>query len=318
LIPSGICIQLEHDCLRESPKGLSLFFDFSEKCIGEIVLQIWEIHSFGLVRHLESLGRRFLGFLENVGGQACLLWQTASALSGLKTPQFHYLRKVIAGQIYFTGYEALSLVLWLGLASGAIIIFYTSSEGSAFRSSEVSVRLLYLVAVKEVGPLLCALVVIARSGTAVASEIGSMKVSGELESLRAFGIHPLSFVVLPRVVAGIVSEIGLVTFFALIALSAGYVVTFLYQPMTLSFFLSALAGELAFSDFLLLMAKAFGTGTIIFSSACYFGLRVEKSSHEIPQATTRAVVSAIGGVLLWCVALSIVHLNLVSKGSGMP
>lgn len=265
---------------------------------------------------LEALGRKALQQLETLGGQWLLIFRTVQACVFLSKSQRKYLRRVTAMQIYFSGCQALGLVGWLAIATGAVIIFYTSSEATALKSSEVSVRLLYLVAVKEVGPLLCALAVIARSGTAVASEIGAMKVGMELDALRAVGTHPLTFIVLPRVAAGVVSQLCLVTFFSAIAMMGGYLVSLLQQPMTVSFFVWTLSDQLSVSDFVILFLKAVGTGAAIFGSACFFGLRVEKSSHEIPQATTRAVVAAIGGVLVWCVALSIVHLNLMG-GRGL-
>ncbi len=270
---------------------------------------------FGVFRAVATLGDAVLLRVELLGRLVLFAIKALTSGFDLLPSQRAYIARVVRTQIYFTGCQAIGLVSWLGIAVGAVIIFYACSDVSALRSGEVSVRLLYLVAVKEVGPLVCALIIIARSGTAVASEIGSMQVNQEMDGLRAVGILPESFIVLPRVLGGVLSQFCLVVLFSAMAMAGGYLVALVYQPMTVSFFLACLADLLSVSDFVIFALKAIGTGCIVFTSACFFGLKVEKSSHEIPQCTTRAVVTAIGGVLFWCVFLSFVHLNFLSGGS---
>jgi phospholipid/cholesterol/gamma-HCH transport system permease protein len=268
----------------------------------------------GFFRAVEALGNAVMLRVELLGRLVLLAVRAIGSSFDLLPSQRAYIARIVRTQIYFTGCQAISLVSWLGVAVGAVILFYACSDVAAVRSSEVSVRLLYLVAVKEIGPLVCALIIIARSGTAVASEIGSMKVNQEMDGLRAVGILPDTFIVLPRIVGGVISQFCLVILFSVMAMVGGYLVALVYQPMTVGFFFICLADLLSISDFVIFGLKAIGTGCIVFSSACFFGLKVEKSSHEIPQYTTRAVVTAIGGVLFWCVFLSFVHLNFLSGG----
>ncbi len=268
----------------------------------------------GVFRSVEALGEVALLRVEVLGRLVLFTVQAIASAFDLLPSQRAYIARIVRTQIYFTGCQAVGLVSWLGIAVGAVIILYACSDVAALRSSEVSVRLLYLVAVKEMGPLVCALIIIARSGTAVASEIGSMKVNQEMDGLRAVGILPESFIVLPRIMGGVLSQSCLVILFSATALAGGYLVALFYQPMTLGFFFVCLSDLLSLSDFIIFGLKAVGTGCIVFSSACFFGLKVEKSSHEIPQCTTHAVVTAIGGVLFWCVFLSFVHLNFLSGG----
>lgn len=269
---------------------------------------------FNIFRAVETLGEVVLLRVEVLGRLVLFAFQAMVSTLDLLPSQRAYVGRIVRTQIYFTGCQAIGLVSWLGVAVGAVIIFYACSDVAALRSSEVSVRLLYLVAVKEMGPLVCALIIIARSGTAVASEIGAMQVNQEMDGLRAVGILPESFIVLPRILGGVVSQFCLVILFSAMAMAGGYLVALFYQPMTLGFFFVCLSDLLSLSDFIIFGLKAAGTGCIVFSSACFFGLKVEKSSHEIPQCTTRAVVTAIGGVLFWCVFLSFVHLNFLSGG----
>lgn len=269
----------------------------------------------GFFRSVEALGDAVLLRVELLGHLVLFAVKAIASGFDLLPSQRAYIARIVRTQIYFTGCQAVGLVSWLGIAVGAVIIFYACSDVSALRSSEVSVRLLYLVAVKEIGPLVCALIIIARSGTAVASEIGSMKVNQEMDALRSVGILPESFIVLPRVLGGVLSQFCLVVLFSAMAMAGGYLVALVFQPMSVGFFFACLADLLSVSDFVVFGLKAVGTGCIVFTSSCFFGLKVEKSSHEIPQCTTRAVVTSIGGVLFWCVFLSFVHLNFLSGGS---
>ena len=99
---------------------------------------------------------------------------------------------VVSAQIYFTGWQALPLISVLALASGSITILQSSSELSLLGGSEMIGNLLVVIMVREVGPLLTALVVVARSGSAVATEVGNMRANREIEALESIGINPMS------------------------------------------------------------------------------------------------------------------------------
>jgi phospholipid/cholesterol/gamma-HCH transport system permease protein len=94
--------------------------------------------------------------------------------------------------------------------------------------------------VREAGPLLVALVVIARSGTAVASEIGNMRANREIEALESMGINPLSFIVFPRVLGGVISVLCLAFYFNVLALVGGFLLTRFIQDMSFSFYTDSL------------------------------------------------------------------------------
>src|SRR6202020_946151 len=91
------------------------------------------------------------------------------------------------------------------LASGSIVILQSSSNLSLLGGGDLLGDLMVAIIVREIAPLLTALIVIARSGTAVASEIGNMRVNREIEALESMGIHPLGFIVFPRLLGGMVS-----------------------------------------------------------------------------------------------------------------
>lgn len=200
---------------------------------------------------------------------------------------------VVSAQIYFTGWQALPLISVLALASGSVVIMQAQSQLNILGGSEMIGNLLVMIIVREVSPLLTALIVIARSGTAVASELGNMRVNREIEALEVMGINPLSYVVFPRLVGGIISVVCLAFYFILIALLGGFLVTRLVDSTPFSFYADSLAAALTAEDALLFILKNTFSGAIIFTVSCYQGMQVKLSSHEVPQVTTKAVVNSV-------------------------
>jgi phospholipid/cholesterol/gamma-HCH transport system permease protein len=221
---------------------------------------------------------------------------------------------VVSSQIYFTGWQAMPLITVLALAAGGIVILQSSAQLSYLGSASMLGNILVVIIVREVGPLLTALIVIARSGTAVASEIGNMRVGREIEALEIMGINPLSFIVFPRLVGGVVSVVCLAFYFNVIALVGGYLVTSLIHDMPFSFYADSLANALTVEDVGLFLLKNVFSGVIIFVVSCYQGLLVKQSAHEVPQVTTNAVVNSVIYVVSFNLAVTtLFYLNQLMK-----
>lgn len=200
---------------------------------------------------------------------------------------------VVSAQIYFTGWQAMPLITVLALATGGIVILQSSAQLSLLGSAEMVGNLMVVIIVRELGPLVTALLVIARSGTAVASEVGNMRVNREIEALEAMGINPLSYIVFPRIAGGVVSVLCLAFYFCAIALLGGFLVTRFINDMPFAFYADSLARAFTVADVWLFLAKNGFSGVIIFIIACYQGMLVQQSPHEVPQVTTKAVVNSV-------------------------
>ena len=200
---------------------------------------------------------------------------------------------VVSAQIYFTGVQAMPIISLLALASGSVVIMQSSLQMTFLGGGDLIGQLLVAIIVREVAPLLTALVVVARSGTAVASELGSMRVHREIEALEVMGIHPLSYIVFPRLMGGILSVICLSIYFILIALIGGFACTKFLHDMSFDFYTASLAQAFQFEDVFLFFAKNLFSGAIIFVICCFQGMSVKQSPHEVPQVTTKAVVHSI-------------------------
>ncbi len=221
---------------------------------------------------------------------------------------------VISSQIYFTGFQALPLISVLSLATGGIVILQSSSNLHLFGGTQMIGNLLVVIIVRELGPLMTALVVIARSGTAVASEVGNMRANREIEALEAMGINPLSFIVFPRLVGGVISVVCLAFYFTVSALIGGFLITKLLNDLPMNFYLDSLANAIAFEDLWLFLLKNIFSGMIIFVVSCYQGLSVKKSPTEVPVATTQAVVNSIIYVVVFNLTVtSLFYLSQLMK-----
>lgn len=206
---------------------------------------------------------------------------------------FRTIVSVILAQIYFTGWQALPLVSVLALTTGSVLVLQSMANLSLLGGTQMIGSFLIVMVIREAGPLLVALVVIARSGTAVASEIGNMRANREIEALESMGINPLSFIVFPRVLGGVISVLCLAFYFNVLALIGGFFLTKFLQDMPFSFYLDSLARGFAKEDVFIFVAKNGFSGMIIFVVSCYQGLSVKKSPHEVPQVTTQAVVNSV-------------------------
>ncbi len=213
---------------------------------------------------------------------------------------FSLVFEITLRQIYFTGVQAVWVVTVVSLALGAVTIIQAGSR-LAFMGGgelEVIVPVLVVVIFRELGPLLTAIIVIGRSGTAIATELGNMIISHELEAIEIMGLNPIYFIVTPRVIGVTIAVLCLTIFFNAIALLGGFWVSKLILPITFPAFLLELQRALSAGDFFFGSLKSAVFGLLIALSCTYHGLTVRHSSIEVPQVATRGVVSAI----LFCFA----------------
>lgn len=201
--------------------------------------------------------------------------------------------KVVLNQIYFTGWQALPIISILALPAGGMVILQSALQLTLFGNQDMVGQLLIVLIVRELSPIITALVVIARSGTAIASELGNMRVNREIEALESMGINPLSYIVFPRIAGGLVSVLCLAFAFNVVALMGGYFVTRLIHDFNLDFYLSILSKSFTELDLILFLIKNVYCGIIVFAISCYQGLSVKHGSFEVPQVTTKAVLNSI-------------------------
>src|SRR6185312_12322354 len=249
-------------------------------------------------RHCITVGHRVTSHLEYTANVFLMVYLSIRETLRDHTQGARTILSVLASQIYFTGFQALPLISILALGSGTLVILQSTTQLSLLGGTQMMGSLLVISVVREIGPLLTALVVIARSGTAVASEIGNMRANREIEALEVMGINPLSYIVFPRLVGGVISVLCLAMYFIMIALLGGFVLAkFLpvvqMQSLSFSFYLDLLMNAFDRADLVLFLLKNTFSGTIIFIVCCYQGLSGRGSPTEVPVMTTQAVVKSM-------------------------
>jgi len=187
-------------------------------------------------------------------------------------------------QIYFTGASATGSVVVRGAFIGTLIIAYVIEVLNA--DAALAVKMLLWVVLREVGPLIAAVLVIQRSGTAVATELALREISGEIASLRRMRIDPYDYLVVPRVLGMALSNAALTLYVQLIAVGGGMVLSSLIvgvplDEMLTNFFLLASPLDLIYS-----LIKSILFGAAIGVVACYHGLHPGGHSiNAVPRAT---------------------------------
>jgi phospholipid/cholesterol/gamma-HCH transport system permease protein len=197
--------------------------------------------------------------------------------------------RVLVLQILFTGVEALSIVSLVALSIGAVIIVQGGTILPRFGQSSLMYSILIIVITRELGPLLTAFIVIARSGTAIATELGNMVVSHEIEAYLSVGINPISYLVVPRALGVTISLMALTIYFNVFGLIGSFLVSQLVNPVPFGEYFRALLAAMQPADILSTLLKSFVFGIIASVVATYQGFKVSLSVTEIPRAAIKAV-----------------------------
>lgn len=182
-----------------------------------------------------------------------------------------------------------------------LVISQLTRELKGIGATDLIGTVIVVAIVRELGPLLTALVVVGRSGTAIAAELATNQVMGEVRALESMGIDPKQYLVLPRFVGSLVSVFALLVVFDFVAIMAGFAAARfngLPGPRYFQIVLESMTNR----DVWLTVFKALAFGAIVGIIPTYFGLAVRRASTEIPVAASRAVVAAIVGIFL-CSAL---------------
>ncbi|HUV08441.1 MAG TPA: ABC transporter permease [Spirochaetia bacterium] len=197
--------------------------------------------------------------------------------------------KVLVLQILFTGVEALGVVSFISLAIGAVIIIQGMNIFPQFGQSQLVYTILITVIVRELGPILTAFIITARSGTAIATELGGMVVSHQIEAYVSIGINPISYLVVPRVLGVTISLVTLTLYFSVAGIVGAYFVSQLFTPIGLLDYFQNLLKVLRPIDIFASLLKSLVFGTIISIVSTYQGFNVKVASTEVPQVVIKAV-----------------------------
>src|ERR1700722_3087854 len=213
----------------------------------------------------------------------------------IKRPPHFFL---IRDQMYEVGVMSLPVVAITGFSTGMVLAaqsFFQLSDKGLASATGLMVAKAMLV---ELGPVLTAFMVTGRAGAAMWAELGTMRVTEQIDALRSMAVDPLRYLVAPRFIAGIAMLPLLTVFSSLMGIIGGYVVAVYYYGMSPSTFLDPLPIHITTFDFISGVVKGFVFGVIIVTISCYRGMRTRGGAAGVGRATTNSVVICYSVILI--------------------
>ncbi|MCH2547145.1 MAG: ABC transporter permease [Alphaproteobacteria bacterium] len=243
---------------------------------------------------LAPIGRVFLAFLASIGRLAIF---TGNALVNSWRPPFY--PRIILRQMIEVGYYSLPVIGLTAIFTGAVLALQSYSGFSRF-SAESSIAIVVVLSItRELGPVLAGLMVAGRIGAAFAAEIGTMRVTEQIDALTTLSTNPFKYLVFPRILAGVVMLPILVLIADIIGVMGGYLVSVYKLGFAPGPYLQSTFEYLEFRDVVSGLTKASVFGFIITLMGCYHGYYSGRGAQGVGAATTNAVVSSSVLILLF-------------------
>lgn len=266
-------ISFVHPSEEQTDQKTSItFYGWLQLILEHLVYQIISVIKF--------IGEIFTAFIKWLGGKAMLRKEDLFKL------------------IEQTGVKALALVLLINLLVGMILAFVGVVQLQQFGAAIYVANLVALAMLREMGPLMTAIILSGRTGAAYAAELGTMQVSQEMEALKVIGVSPIEFLILPRLIALTLMMPFLVIFGIAIGLAGGALVTTSMLDISLRAYWhqTILLVSLRHLNIGLIKAPIFGA--IVAFWGCYYGMNCGKSAEAVGKATTLAVVASITSLIV--------------------
>jgi len=240
-----------------------------------------------------ALKEAVLSSMAYIGGVFTLLWDTFLQIRGL-VKKFD----LFIEQVFFQGIKSISIVVFTSLFMGMVTAYQAHYQGQQYAPDVYIGMLVSKALLIELGPLIVGLVVAGRVASSIAAELGSMKVTEQIDALEAFAINPIEHLVVPRVFAGIfvlpiltiIAEfVGIIGGWLLSIMSLNISSAVFWRGVRLNYYPITLYGGLI---------KAMTFGLTLTVMGCYYGLRTEGGAEGVGESTTKAVISSTILVLI--------------------
>lgn len=262
---------------------------------------------------IEALGRVVLRLFQEILGLLALL-------GALLLDLFYLLRhpgeipwKEFSANLYKSGTRALPVTALVGFLIGVTISYLSALQLKIFGADAFIVNILGISIIRELGPVLVAVLVAGRSGSAMTAQIGVMRVTEEIDALVVMGISRTQRVILPKVAALALAMPLLVLWISAAALTGGMLAANLQLDLSLAFFIESLPRAVPLANLTIGLCKGVVFGFIVALIACHFGLRVRPNTESLSANTTISVVAAITSVIILDAIFAI-----MTKNYGMP
>lgn len=250
------------------------------------------------VNFVMRLGFALLLFFEHLQGFLKLIGQVIQdSWRFIKRPQVGPWREISAN-IYHAGFQALGITALVGFLIGVVLSYLSAQQLKMFGGDMYLVNILGMSVIRELGPLLAAILVAGRSGSSITAQLGVMRVTEELDAMLVMGISHGFRLILPKVVALAVSMPLLVVWTDAMALIGGMVSAKIELGLSARYFLQKLPDAVPLANYVIGILKGITFGVLIALVSCHFGLRIKPNTESLGKGTTTSVVTAITVVIL--------------------
>ena len=244
--------------------------------------------------YTDLLGRKLFLALLTVQGLGAFALITLGVILKKSGEAKGVLQPRIRQEIFRSGAAMLLLFFFAALALGFLVVGQTVSALAKVGATDYLGSTMVIVVVREIGPLITAMLVLARVGTANVIELGTARALGEIEALEALGIDPVHYLIVPRVIGMSLGVFSLTIYLILGALASGYLFAFLQDvPLTPGDYIQQITGALDWLDFALLALKTVAFGFFIAIVTCYHGLAQPLRLEDVSRVAVRAVTQGV-------------------------
>jgi phospholipid/cholesterol/gamma-HCH transport system permease protein len=274
------------DLARENPEAVQRFDPFTR--LGLAIFSFFE-HLYG---GIAMFGRVVLDLLAIVRNPKLIPWTEISA------------------NVYNAGARALAITALVAFLIGIVLSYLSAQQLRLFGANQFIVNILGLSVIRELGPVLSAILVAGRSGSAITAQIGVMRVTEELDAMRVMGIPHGLRLILPRVLALGIAMPLLVMWTNIVALTGGALAAKIVLGIDMSYFARALPGVVPIANLWIGLGKGVAFGMLIAIVGCHFGFRIKANSQSLGEGTTTSVVTSITIVILADAVFAILFQNV--------
>jgi phospholipid/cholesterol/gamma-HCH transport system permease protein len=252
---------------------------------------------------LRDIGSHLYGFVALIGQLTLDIGRFAAR--PLRGPW-----KEISANVFHIGYQALGITALVGFLIGVVLSYLSAQQLHTFGGDIYLVNILGMSIIRELGPLLAAILVAGRSGSSITAQLGVMRVTEELDAMLVMGMPHGFRLIMPRVLALAVSMPLLVVWTDAIALLGGMAAAKLALGLSSSYFVQQLPSAVPLANYWIGLGKGVVFGSLIALVACHFGLRIKPNTESLGQGTTLSVVSAITIVIVADAVFAILFQNV--------
>lgn len=245
-----------------------------------------------------AMGKTSLLLWQHLTGIVILIGQLFLDVIFLIKHPSHIPWREISANLYRTGAQALIITALVGFLIGIVLSYLSSEQLQMFGADIFIINILGVSIIRELGPMLAAILVAGRSGSSMTAQLGVMRVTEELDALKVMGISHSQRLVLPKIIGLGIAMPLLVLWTSAIALVGGMLAAEIQLGLSYQYFLSALPDAVPIANLWLGLGKGVVCGMTIALIACHFGLRIKPNTESLGEGTTRSVVTAITVVII--------------------